>query len=179
MTLSFDYSREDWECYARGLLATGRQFRGSRFRGRFISPACILLVIWFWGSSQHMMDGGGTLTFALLAAVYLGVWIAFFPRWYDYRMIRDALRRMTAKGKPAPFGKRVVELTPEGVRSTAESGAMFFTAESIARVEVTPELMVLAGEKTQAIIFPRAKIPPAEFDAAAAFAREHYGKFKI
>ena len=175
MKLSFDYDLEDYKLLLRYLLDTSPIYRRIKLRLRLLFPIGLLLlaaalVTRTYGSGEV----SGYYAAAPLAA--LGVALAaFYPRWYNHRVMKIAVRQTKGEDNRNVFGTRQVELTPEGVRSVSRMGEMFYRAGAILRVVVTPDLLLLFVAPMQAIIFPRTKIPPEEFDKAAAFAKACYG----
>ena len=71
-------------------------------------------------------------------------------------------------------GHREVELTPVGVRSISPAGEVFYNAETIRRVMVTRDALLLFVAGIHAVVFPRHRIDPDEFQEIVSFAKDHY-----
>jgi hypothetical protein len=178
MKLSFDFELGDWEQFLRAAWIGTPDYRRRR--------------MWKWVLSGILLLGMGCVLVFIESGDYpfafewpeavvglIAGYVVFFGRIYDWRAMRAAMREMRRGDNRTIFSRRELELTPEGVRSVSGMGEGFYKAAAIQRVMETPRQLLLFVAAMQAIIIPRAKIPPEEFEAAAVFAREHYGKAQL
>jgi hypothetical protein len=102
--------------------------------------------------------------------------LVFGRRVMESATMKANERQMRSAANSSLFGHREVEFGPDGVRSESPLGTMFYKSDAFRKVKATPDLLLLFVGDLQAVIIPRAKLAPGEFEAAEAYAREHYAK---
>ena len=173
--LSFDFDIEDWKRYVRFLLQASPVYRRLRLRGQILRGAAFSLVgTALVLNSDSLDDAKGAI--GLLCWLLAVVTALIHPWLYNYRMAASSARQMDTEENRNLLGPREMELMTDGVHLVSRIGESFFKAEAIYKVVATPELLLLFISSMQAIIVPKVKIAPEEFEQAAAFAKEHYGR---
>lgn len=172
--LSFDMDEKDYAGYIRAVLDVVPEYGRKRTQVRVLGAiglGCIggALAIAANGDMWMMMLAGAIWAAAILV-------LLFYPRYYNKRVVAVSMQVMNKPESRNLFGPRELELTEQGVQTHSAIGQAFFRAEAITKVVVTPAYLLLFISSAQAIIVPKAKIAPGEFEEAVGFAQKWYGK---
>jgi len=170
MKFSYDFDIDDWMGYQRHRYNISPTYRRMRNYSRMAFPVAALLFIF----SHYLTHGFDPMHIGIFAAVSVA-WFFLYPLWFDRRIRRNSNRLLREGNTSNLFGRWEVELLPDSVHIASSSTETTYRASGITKIEETADALLLYVSPIQAVILPRRKLSPEEFQQAAVFARQHYG----
>lgn len=136
---------------------------------RILFPVAALLFI----GSHYLTHGFDPVHIGIFAAVAVA-WFFLYPLWVDRRILRSSNRLLHEGNTGNLFGRWEVELLPDKVHIASSSTETTYRASTITKVVETGDMLLLYVSSIQAVVIPKRKLSPEEFQEASAFAQQHY-----
>ena len=169
MKLSYDFDIEDLNSFQRFHYSVSPTYRRMRRYVRFLFPAAALFFI----VTHYLRQGFDPLYVGIFGSVAI-VWFVLYPRFFDRRIIRRSNQLVREGNTGGMFGPCEIELLPDRVHITSSSGETSYRASAITKVVETTDLLLLYVSSIHALVLPRRKLSPRDFQQATAFAQQYY-----
>ncbi|MEP6669882.1 MAG: YcxB family protein [Chthoniobacter sp.] len=169
MKLSYEFDHDDWISFHRYHYSVSPTYRRMRNYARIMFPVAALFLI----GTHYLNRGFDPVHIGLFTAVSVA-WFFLYPLWVDRRVIRRTNQFLREGDSSGMFGRREIELLPDTVHIATTKGETTYKAAAITKVVETADALLLYVSSLQAVILPRRKLSPEEFQQAVSFAQQYY-----
>lgn len=161
MTLSYDFTFDDWVAFNRHHLRNSPAHQRMRLYVRLMFvPIAAIIVGLRWLRGQEVL--GLSVAFLVVAII----WYCLYPLLFDRRVVTGLKRMLREGNNQALLGEHTLTSSTEGFRVIYPGGDSFHKWASIEKVDYSEDYVFIYTSSVHATVIPKHSLRGMPFDSA-------------